>query len=96
MREAAILGWFIIKHIEDNKLHSAVGVNGDSPHIWFIPDNEIKDGRKVDYEIKPDTTPELFKKIQSNALKMFRNYQKQISKLYCDPKVNTLKKGQSS
>ena len=69
------LGYFIIKHIEDNKLHSAVGIEKHPPHIWFIPDYE------ADYEVKPDTTPELFEEIKKNAFKMFRKHQRQTRKL---------------
>jgi 20S proteasome alpha/beta subunit len=63
MKEASSLGYFIIKHIEDNKLHSAVGIEKHPPHIWFIPDDERKDGKKVDYEVRPDNKPELFQEI---------------------------------
>jgi 20S proteasome alpha/beta subunit len=77
IKKAASLGYFIIKDIEDNRLHSAVGIEKHPPHIWFIPDDERKDGKKVDYEVRPDTTPELFQEIKKKAFKMFRNRQRQ-------------------
>jgi 20S proteasome alpha/beta subunit len=81
MKEAAALGYFIIKHIEDNKLHSAVGIEKHPPHIWFIPDDEKKDGKKVDYEVRPDITAELFEEVKKNAFTMFRKHQRQTRKL---------------
>lgn len=81
MNEVAVLGYFIIKHIEDNKLHSAVGIEKNPPHIWFIPDDERKDGKKVDYEVRPDNKPKLFIEIKKDALKMFRRHERQTRKL---------------
>lgn len=81
MKDVATLGYFIIKHIEENKLHSAIGVEKYPPHIWFIPDNEVRDGKKLDYEVRPDSTPELFEEIKKNSLKMFRKHQRQTRKL---------------
>jgi 20S proteasome alpha/beta subunit len=38
MKQAAILGALVIKHIEDNELDDAVGVGKTNPQIWFVPD----------------------------------------------------------
>ena len=80
-KDVATLGYFIIKHIEDNKLHSAVGIEKHPPHIWFIPDNETKDGKKVDYEVRPDNKPELFAEIKKDAFKMLGKRERQTRKL---------------
>ncbi len=81
MKKLASLAYFIIKHIEDNKLHSAVGIEKYPPHIWFIPDNEIIDGKKVDYEVRPDNKPDLFEEIKKDAFKIFRKHERQTHKL---------------
>jgi 20S proteasome alpha/beta subunit len=81
MKEASSLGYFIIKHIEDNKLHSAVGIEKYPPHIWFIPDDERINGKKIDYEVRPDNKPELFTEIRKDAFKMFRRDERQTRKL---------------
>lgn len=38
MKQTAILGAMIIRHIEDNGLDEAVGVGKGNPQIWFVPD----------------------------------------------------------
>jgi len=38
MKQAAVLGVLIVKHIEDNELDEAVGVGKTNPQIWFVPD----------------------------------------------------------
>jgi hypothetical protein len=54
MERAAEIGWFIIKYIEDHKIHSSVGVGKEMPQIWFVPDNERDTNRhKIDYQITP-------------------------------------------
>lgn len=40
MREVAILGWAILKIIEENALDEAVGVKEEVPQIVFVPDWE--------------------------------------------------------
>jgi hypothetical protein len=80
MNDAAILGWFLIKYIEDFKLHSSVGVNGKYPQIHFIPDNERNEtGEKIDYEVNSQTKPELFTEIRKDVNKRF-NKQKRSMK----------------
>lgn len=79
MEDAAVLAWFLIKYIEDFKLHSSVGVNGGYPQIHFIPDNERnEDGQKVDYEINPQTKPELFTKIRKDVIHRFNKQKKSM------------------
>ena len=81
MKEVGSLGYFVIKHIEDNKLHSSVGIEKYPPHIWFIPDDEKRDGKKVDYEVRPDNMPDLFAEIKKDAFMLFRKHQRQTRKL---------------
>jgi hypothetical protein len=81
MKDVASLGYFNTKHIEDNKIHSAVGIGKYPPQIWFIPDDERNDGKKVDYEVRPDNKPELFEEIKKDAFKMFRKHERQTRKL---------------
>jgi hypothetical protein len=59
MEKAAEIGWFIIKYIEDHKMHSSVGVGKNGfPQIWFIPhDEKHENGLKKDYQITPDEKP---------------------------------------
>lgn len=66
MKQVAVLGSLIIKHIEDNQLEEAVGVGkaGD-PQIWFIsdwpPTNEftkLTDEQKKDLETRQITETE--------------------------------------
>ncbi len=38
MKQAAVLGALIVRHIEDNDLDEAVGVGKTKPQIWFVPD----------------------------------------------------------
>jgi hypothetical protein len=38
MKQVAVLGAMIVKHIEENELDEAVGVGREKPQIWFVPD----------------------------------------------------------
>lgn len=83
MEEAAELGYFIIKYIEDFRLHSSVGIAEYPPQIWFIPDHERDDsGEKTDYEVSPETRPAQFDRIKRNVLKSFRKHERQIGSLF--------------
>jgi 20S proteasome alpha/beta subunit len=83
MERAAEIGYFIIKYVEEFRLHSSVGIAKNPPQIWFIPDNEIDNhGEKTDYEVSPDNRPEQFEKIKRNVLKSFKKYERQIGNLF--------------
>jgi hypothetical protein len=83
MSSIAALGWFIIQYIEDYQLHSSIGIGGNYPQIWFIPDNETNTkGEKVDYEVNPETRPKEFKEIKNDVNKNFKLYHKQLQKLF--------------
>jgi hypothetical protein len=85
MLEAAELGFFIIKYIENFKLNMTIGVNDGYPQMWFVPDDERNDsGEKIDYEITPDKneTREKFNTIQNNVTRRLKNHEKHIRELF--------------
>jgi 20S proteasome alpha/beta subunit len=83
MERVAGLGYFCIKYIEDYKLHSSVGIGDQEPQIHFIPDNERNTGEeKIDYEVNPETRPELFTRIKKDAIKRFNKNQKGMKNLF--------------
>jgi 20S proteasome alpha/beta subunit len=43
MRQAAIIGWFIINHIEQNALDDGVGIGKYPPQIWFTPHQPLNE-----------------------------------------------------
>ena len=63
MKQVAVLGSLIIKHIEENELDEAVGVgNFGDPQIWFVADwppkdefNKLTDEQKKDLETRQIT-----------------------------------------
>lgn len=53
MKEAAAVGYFIIKYIETFELDLSVGIGKNSPQIWFVPNNQN------DYQASPQLLEEL-------------------------------------
>jgi 20S proteasome alpha/beta subunit len=80
MEQAAELGYFTIKYIEDFELETNVGVNDDIPQMWFVPDRDRN--LNNDYQITNRTETQLIlDRIQNNAnrrLKMHRNHLKRL------------------
>jgi len=81
-KRAAEIGWFIIKYIEDHKIHSSVGVGKDIPQIWFIPNNEgDENGQKRDYQITPTKEPLIYKRMKRRITKMYNENEKHLKNL---------------
>jgi 20S proteasome alpha/beta subunit len=67
MKQAAVLGSLVIKHIEENELDEAVGLDkGGDPQIWFNPDwppeddyNKLDDTQKAALQTRQATKDEL-------------------------------------
>jgi 20S proteasome alpha/beta subunit len=82
MEQVAEIGYFIVKYIEDFKLNFTVG---GEPMIWFVPDNEIENGEKIDYILK-EKRPEQYARIRDNAIERFRKHEREINGLFAASK----------
>jgi hypothetical protein len=86
MEQAAELGYFAIKYIENFELNMTVGVNDGSPQIWFVPDDERNNetNEKIDYQITPDKpeTQEIFDSIRDNVNRKLARHRRHINQLF--------------
>jgi 20S proteasome alpha/beta subunit len=76
MEDAAELGYFVIRYIEEFKLDLGVGLDSkppyDKPQIWFVPDSAK--GKEM--------TPELFEKFESSTKERLNKINSTISELW--------------
>jgi hypothetical protein len=86
MEQAAELGYFAIKYIEDFQLMMTVGVSDGIPQIWFMPDNERDvHNEKIDYpvpEAERVETSEILNRIQSNVIKRLTMHRDHLNRLF--------------
>ena len=68
MNEFALIGYFTIKYIDKFELHNGIGLYGDRPQVWFIP-NEGPLLRDRD-------CPQLIDSFEYNTNKMLQNFKK--------------------
>ena len=85
MEQAAELGYFAIKYIEDFQLNMTVGVNDGIPQMWLMPDEERFDNNvKKDYQITADNpeTRDRLTRIQGNVNRRLRNHRDHLNRLF--------------
>lgn len=85
MEQAAELGYFAIKYIEDFQLNMTVGVNDGIPQMWLMPDEERFDNNvKKDYQITADNpeTRDRLTRIQGIVNRRLRNHRNHLNRLF--------------
>jgi 20S proteasome alpha/beta subunit len=85
MEQAAELGYFVIKYVEDFQLNMTVGVNDGIPQIWFMPDDErYANNVKKDYLITA-TNPEthdMLTRIQERVSRKLSKHRRHLKLLF--------------
>lgn len=85
MEQAAELGYFAIKYVEDFQLNMTVGVKDGIPQMWFMPEEERDDNNmKKDYLITADNpqTRDRLTRIQTNVNRRLRNHRNHLNRLF--------------
>jgi 20S proteasome alpha/beta subunit len=80
MLEVAELGYFIIKYIQEFELDNTVGIGGDYPQVWLIPDKQPPPKAKPEqirltmpYNPSPDEMAAMQERV-SEKLAKFKEY----------------------
>lgn len=85
MEQAAELGYFAIKYIEDFQLEMTVGIGDGTPQIWFVPDEErYPNNVKKDYQITADNaeTQQRLTRIRDNVNRRLEEHRNHIDQLF--------------
>ena len=85
MEQAAELGYFVIKYIEDFQLNMTVGVGDGIPQIWFVSNEERHpDNVKKDYELTPDNpeTQQRFNRVRDNVNRRLEEHRNHLNQLF--------------
>jgi 20S proteasome alpha/beta subunit len=83
MIEVAELGYFIIRCIEKFRLEESVGLDGDHPQVWFIPNRfEENEQHSVTKNDDKEATDEQLVPISIRVERRIRKHEKQLAQLF--------------
>jgi hypothetical protein len=85
MGKVAELGYFAIQYIEQLKLDHTVGLGGQKPQIWYMPDNyEENDGKDITFGIDRLANDQELQILESRVNEKVKRFDDYLAALFKD------------